>query len=56
MGTVVLITKEAKEIHDKLVDKLSKINGIAFDKKDGKNKVLHTTLPKENVKDTFCKL
>jgi len=49
----ISLTKEAKEIHDRLIDELSEIEGIAFDKKDGKDKVFHTTLAKENVKEVF---
>lgn len=59
------MSKEGKEVHDKLIDKLSRFSYINFNKKDGKDKIFHVTIsskklpPKYNdvwnyVKDIPC--
>ena len=35
---------EAKGVHDRLIDKMSKVPYINFEKKDGKDKIFHVTL------------
>jgi 2'-5' RNA ligase len=47
---------EAKEIHDRLIDKMSEIPYIEFDRKDGKNKTFHVTLASKNLKFMYDKV
>ena len=49
----VLMSNEGKILHDKLVDKMSNIDYINFDKLDGKNKVFHVTISSKKIKNIF---
>lgn len=49
----VNMSKEAKEVHDRLIDKMSEISYIQFDKKDGKNKTFHVTLASKNLNPIY---
>lgn len=49
----VNMSKEAKAIHDKLIDGMSKISYIDFDKKDGKDKIFHITLASKKLKPLY---
>jgi len=49
----VNMSKEAKDVHDKLIDNMSKIAYIYFDKKDGKNKIFHITLASKKLKPLY---
>jgi 2'-5' RNA ligase len=40
----VNMSKEGKEVHDKIIDILDSQPYISFDKKDGKNKIFHVTV------------
>lgn len=52
----VNMLKETKELHDRLIDKMSEISYIKFDKKDGKNKVVHITLASKKLKPIYSKV
>ncbi len=52
----VNMSKEAKEVHDRLIDLLSSFEYIKFNKKDGKNKIFHVTLTSKKVPPIFDKL
>jgi 2'-5' RNA ligase len=49
----VNMSKEAKAVHDKLIDDMSKMSYIDFDKKDGKNKIFHITLASKKLKPLY---
>ena len=49
----VNMSKEGKEVHDKLIDLLDKFEYINFNKKDGKDKVFHVTLTSKKVPPIF---
>ena len=40
----VIMSKEGKILHDNLIDSMSSIDYINFDKLDGKNKIFHITI------------
>ena len=46
----VNMSAQAKNVHGKLIDKMSEVPYIEFDKKDGKNKTFHVTLASKNLK------
>lgn len=52
----VNMSKEAKAVHDRLIDEMSKINYINFDRKDGKNKVFHVTVSSKRVQPIFTEV
>lgn len=52
----VNMSKEAKAVHDKLIDNMNKISYIDFDKKDGKNKIFHITLSSKKLKPIYAKV
>ncbi|WP_035282733.1 MULTISPECIES: 2'-5' RNA ligase family protein [unclassified Clostridium] len=52
----VNMSKEGKELHDRLIDKMSEIPYIEFDKKDGKNKTFHVTLSSKKLKPMYSKV
>lgn len=52
----VNMSKEGKDIHDKLIEHMSKIPYIEFDKKDGKNKVFHVTLASKKLQPVYNKV
>lgn len=46
----VYMSKEGKELHDKLIDIIDKSNYIKFDSLDGKEKVFHVTIASKKLK------
>ncbi|WP_026886087.1 2'-5' RNA ligase family protein [Clostridium beijerinckii] len=52
----VNMSKEAKEVHDRLIDKINDIPYIKFDRKDGKNKTFHVTLASKNLNPIYNKV
>ena len=50
------MSKEGKELHDRLIDLLDTFDYIKFNKKDGKNKIFHVTLTSKKVPPIFDKL
>lgn len=52
----VNMSKEAKAVHDKLIDNMSKISYVDFDKKDGKDKVFHITLASKKLKSLYARV
>lgn len=52
----VNMSKEAKDVHDKLVDAMSSVPYIEFDKKDGKDKTFHLTLASKNLRPIYNKV
>lgn len=52
----VKMSKEAKEIHDKLIDDLNTLPYINFDKNDGKNKIFHITITSKKIQKIYDKL
>ncbi|AGF56246.1 2'-5' RNA ligase [Clostridium saccharoperbutylacetonicum] len=52
----VAMSDEAKNLHDKLIDTISKIPYIEFDKNDGKDKTFHVTLASKKLKSIFSKV
>lgn len=52
----VYMSKEAKELHDRLIDNMSQIPYIKFDKKDGKNKTFHVTLASKKLKSKYTEV
>lgn len=45
----VNMSNEGKVLHDKLIDVLNDFDYIEFNKKDGKDKILHVTLTSKKV-------
>lgn len=52
----VKMSKEAKEIHDKLIDDLNTLSYINFDKNDGKNKIFHVTISSKKIQKIYDEL
>lgn len=52
----VNMSKEGKELHDDLIDVLSKFDYIKFNKKDGKNKIFHVTITSKKVPPIYDEL
>ena len=52
----VNMSKEAKDVHDRLIDNMSKIPYINFEKKDGKDKIFHVTLASKGLKPLYDKV
>lgn len=52
----VNMSNEGKELHDKLIDELSNIDYINFDKKDGKNKIFHVTISSKKIQKIYNEL
>lgn len=52
----VNMSKGAKELHDRLIDKMSEVPYIEFDRKDGKNKTFHVTLASKKLKPSYHKV
>jgi 2'-5' RNA ligase len=50
------MSKEAKAVHDRLIDKMSKVPYINFEKKDGKDKIFHVTLASKGLKPLYDKV
>ncbi|OOM78158.1 hypothetical protein CLPUN_20170 [Clostridium puniceum] len=52
----VNMSKEAKAVHDKLIENMSTISYINFEEKDGKNKIFHVTLASKKLKFLYNKI
>lgn len=52
----VNMSKEAKNVHNNLIDNMSKIPYVDFDKKDGKDKIFHITLASKKLRPIFTKV
>ncbi len=52
----VIMSKEGKILHDNLIDSMSSIDYINFDKLDGKNKIFHITISSKKIKNIFIKI
>jgi 2'-5' RNA ligase len=52
----VEMSKEGKELHNKLIDTIDSLPYIDFDKKDGKNKVFHVTVASKRINDIYSEL
>lgn len=52
----VKMSEAAKEVHDRLIDVMSKVPYISFDKKDGKNKNFHVTVASKRIQQVFDKV
>ena len=52
----VKMSKEAKEIHDRLIDDLDILSYINFDKHDGKNKIFHVTISSKKIQKIYDEL
>ena len=52
----VNMSKEAKTIHDRLIDKMSTVSYIEFKEKDGKDKTFHVTLASKKIKPLYQKV
>jgi len=50
------MSKEAKAVHDRLIDKMSKVPYMNFEKKDGKDKTFHATLASKGLKPLYDKV
>lgn len=46
-------SKEAKEVHDKLIDELKKLPWLEWKRNEGKDKVFHCTIVSKRVKENF---
>lgn len=49
----VKMSKEGKDVHDKLIDEMDKLSYINFDKKDGKGKIFHVTITSKKLKPLY---
>ncbi|MBZ9688207.1 2'-5' RNA ligase family protein [Clostridium estertheticum] len=49
----VEMSVEGKELHDKLIDTIDSLPYIAFDNKDGKNKIFHVTIASKKINDIY---
>ncbi|GAA0076695.1 2'-5' RNA ligase family protein [Clostridium sp. CTA-5] len=52
----VEMSKEGKEVHDKVIEKMSLISYINFEEKDGKDKTFHVTLASKRIRDIYNKV
>ena len=49
----VFMSKEGQLLHDNLIDAMSNIDYINFDKLDGKNKIFHITISSKKIRKVF---
>lgn len=49
----VTLSKEAKEVHDKLMYELKKLDWLEWKRNEGKEKVFHCTIVSKRVKENF---
>ncbi len=49
----VKMSSKGKEIHDRLIDELSKVPYIQFTETDGKDKIFHVTLASKKIRPIF---
>ncbi|AAK79570.1 2'-5' RNA ligase [Clostridium acetobutylicum] len=47
------LSKEAKEVHDKLIDELKGLKWLEWKNNEGKNKVFHCTVVSKRVRENF---
>lgn len=52
----VIMSSEAKEMHDKLIDIMDAIPYISFSEKDGKNKDFHVTIASKQIRKFYDRL
>lgn len=52
----VVMSKEGKALHDRLIDTLVELPYLTFDKKDGKDKVFHVTVSSKKIQPIYSKL
>ena len=52
----VNMSQNGKEVHDKLIEMMSEIPYINFNKKDGKDKIFHVTLSSKRIQNIYEKL
>lgn len=52
----VLMSDVGQKVHDELIDDLSKIEYINFDKIDGKNKIFHVTISSKRIQKIYTEL
>lgn len=52
----VNMSNDGKKIHDELIDELSKLDCIDFNKKDGKDKIFHVTVSSKKIKNVYNQL
>lgn len=52
----VNMSRYGKELHDRLIENISKLSYINFDKNDGKNKIFHVTVASKGLSYTYDKL
>ena len=49
----VIMSKEGKFMHDRLIEKMSEISYLDFSKKDGKDKIFHVTVVSKNLESKY---
>ena len=49
----LIMSKDGKKIHDKLINDLSKLSYINFNEKDGKDKIFHVTVSSKKIQNKF---
>lgn len=52
----VIMSPNAKKVHDELIDILNKIDYINFKKEDGKNKIFHVTISSKKIQKIYSEL
>lgn len=52
----VIMSPNAKKVHDELIDVLNKIDYINFKKEDGKNKIFHVTISSKKIQKIYSEL
>lgn len=52
----VKMSDEGKKLHDRLIDNLTPIDYINFDKKDGKDKIFHVTISSKKIRTIYDEL
>lgn len=52
----VLMSKEAKEMHDRLIDKMDQLPYINFSENDGKDKDFHVTIASKQIRRFYDRL
>lgn len=52
----VNMSKQAKELHDRLIDAMGEVPYIDFDRKDGKDKTFHITVASKRIQPIYKKL
>lgn len=52
----VLMSNEAKEMHDRLIDKMDELPYINFSQNDGKNKDFHVTIASKQIRRFYDRL